>query len=103
MVQVVDSEANMDEHFPQEVVSERLAILFLDRVEQVAVLTVLHDNADVCIHDERVVVTTDEHTVDLCHDGDLLHGVEGRLFVKYTCIDLFDHIVLIQLKLSRLV
>ena len=55
MVQVVDSEANMDEYFPEEVVGERFAILFLDRVEQVTVLTVLHDNADVCIHDERVV------------------------------------------------
>ena len=68
-VQVVHAEANVDEDFPEEVVGEGLAILLLDGVAEVAVLAVLHHDADrVALRDEAVVVPDHKVRVDLSHD-----------------------------------
>ena len=57
MVHVVHPEANMDEYFPEEVVSEWFAILFLDGVAEVTMLTILHANADgIPLRDPAIIV-----------------------------------------------
>ena len=51
-VQVLDAQADMDEHLPEEVIRKRLAILLPDRCGEVTVLAVLHDDAYRLISDE---------------------------------------------------
>ena len=56
-MQIVHSKAYMDEDLPKEVVGEGFAVLFLDRVAQVAMLAVLHHYANgVRRRDEAVEV-----------------------------------------------
>ena len=79
-MQIVHSKANMDEDLPKEVVSEWFAILFLDSVAEIAVLTVLHHDANsIRRRDKAVKVSNHEVWIDLRHNCHLLHG-RGRLF-----------------------
>ena len=51
-VQVMNSQANMNEDFPKEVVSKRLALLLLDSLAKVPMLTVLHYDVDCLLRDK---------------------------------------------------
>ena len=48
----MDPKADVDEHLPNEVVDELLAILFLDVSGEVPVLAILHYDVDFSIIDE---------------------------------------------------
>ena len=51
-VQVMNSQANMNEDFPKEVVSKRLALLLLDSLAKVPMLTILHYDVDRLLRDK---------------------------------------------------
>ena len=51
-VQVMNSQANMNEHFPKEVVSKRLALLLLDSLAKIPMLTILHYDVDRLLRDK---------------------------------------------------
>ena len=70
-VQVVHTEANMNEYFPEEVVREELAFLFLYRGVEVTMLAMFHDDTNGLLSNKTVIVTNDEMTINLCHDLNL--------------------------------
>lgn len=51
-VQVMNSQANMNENFPKEVVSKRLALLLLDSLAKIPMLTILHYDVDRLLRDK---------------------------------------------------
>ena len=51
-VQVMNSQANMNEYFPKEVVSKRLALLLLDSLAKIPMLTILHYDVDRLLRDK---------------------------------------------------
>ena len=51
-VQVMNSQANMNEDFPKEVVSKRLALLLLDSLAKIPMLTILHYDVDRLLRDK---------------------------------------------------
>ena len=51
-VQVMNSQANMNENFPKEVVCKRLALLLLDSLAKIPMLTILHYDVDRLLRDK---------------------------------------------------
>ena len=102
-VQVVHTQANVNEHLPKKVVREELSLLLLDGSAEVAMLAVLHDYANGLLCDKTVVVADYEMAVYLRHDLDLLHRLECHILRQYTHIDLLDHVVLICVHLTRFI
>ena len=102
-VQVVHTQANVNEHLPKKVVREELSLLLLDGSAEVAMLAVLHDYANGLLCDKTVVVADHEMAVYLRHDLDLLHRLECHILRQYTHIDLLDHVVLICVHLTRFI
>ena len=66
-------------------------------------LTVLHDDTDCLLRDERVIIANDEVAINLSHDGDLLHGFVRGLLRQHAHINFLYHICLVFDKLARLV
>ena len=62
-VQVVDTQADLNEALPNEVVVEGLLVLPFDKALEVPVLTVLHDDVNVVAFDEGVIVADYEGRV----------------------------------------
>ena len=85
----------MDEYFPEEVVREVLPFLLLDCMTQVAMLAVLHYDADSLLGDERVVVADHEVAVDLGHDGYLFHRLHRCMLRQYAHVNLLNDICLV--------
>ena len=103
-VQVVHAQANMDEDFPEKVVSERFAILFLDGTTEIAMLTVLHTNANrISFRDKAIVIADYKVRINLRHDGYFLHGVELFFCRQSFQINLFYDISLFSEKLSSFI
>ena len=102
-MQIVHAQTNMDEHFPKEVVGEVFPLLLLDGMTEVAVLAVLHYDANGLLRDERVVVAHHEVAVDLCHDGYLLHRFKSCMLRQYTHVNFLDDISLVSDQLPRLI
>ena len=48
----MNSQANMNEDFPKEVVSKRLALLLLDSLAKIPMLTILHYDVDRLLRDK---------------------------------------------------
>ena len=59
-VQVVDTQTDVNEDFPDEVVYQPLAVLFFNVGGKVSMLAELHNNVYFRAVDERVVISHDE-------------------------------------------
>lgn len=68
LVQVVNTKAYVNEHFPDEVISHRPSVLLLDQAVEVVVLAVLHHDVDLRVHNKRVEVAHNEVTVDCAQE-----------------------------------
>lgn len=62
-MQVVQAQADVDEHLPHKVLHEGLSVLFSYVSAKVPVLAIIHNNIDLCILDEAVYVSNYEIAV----------------------------------------
>ena len=64
-VQVVNAKANVNKNFPDKVFNKHLTILFFYIAIEIAMLTVLHHNVNLCVNNKCVAVAHYEVTIEL--------------------------------------
>ena len=79
-VQVVQTQAYMNEHLPDKVSGKWSSILLLYACAKITMLTILHDDVDTGRCDEGVKIPNHKMGVDFCQGRDLLHGLKSSLF-----------------------
>ena len=94
------AKTDVDEYFPEEVVGEVLPLLLFDCMTQVTMLTVLHNDTDGLLCDERVVVAYHEVAVDLSHDGYLFHRFQGCVLRQNAHVNFLNNVGLVSDQLS---
>ena len=62
-MQVVQAQADVDEHFPNKILHKGLSVLLPYISAKVPVLAIIHNNIDLCILDEAVYVSNYEIAV----------------------------------------
>ena len=93
-VQRLQRAHNLDEVAPYEVLGEgpALARALADRAREVAVLRVLHDDAQAVAVDERLVVGDDVLVLHRREEADLVHGVRALLLAHLAHVRLLQRV-----------
>lgn len=102
-VQIVDSQAKLNEHLPNEIFNQGLAILLADKRIQIPMLAILLDDVDGGAVNERVIIAHYVMRVKLTHYLDLLQCFECCFFWQQSGVDFFDDVVLVNLQTPQLV
>ena len=71
-MQVLNAEAHLEEESPDCLLRQALAHLPLKVQAKVAILAVLHDDVDIVLFGERVMILHDVRTIHPCQDGRLV-------------------------------
>lgn len=97
-VQIIDSKTDVNENFPNKVLNKILAVLFLDVTIQVPMLTILHHDVYLGIHNERVKISNDEVAVEVSQQLNLYQGFQSGVFLHFGGINHLYDIALISNK-----
>ena len=76
-VEIVDSKTDVDENLPYKIVNKLLSVLFFDVSGQVAMLAVFHNDVNLSVINERVMISYYKMRIKLCKKFDLLHSFES--------------------------
>lgn len=95
-VQVMHAQAQLDEHLPDKVLDQILAVLLPNVSVQVSMLAELLNDVYRRPVNERVVVANHIVRVQLAQYLDFLQGFERSFFRQKSGVDFFDNIVLID-------
>jgi hypothetical protein len=88
LVDVLQSHADLDEQLPNALLFQRLFILKLEVVRQVARVAELHHDIQRVLLDEGFAVSDDEGVNELAHDGRLVDGLRGGMLTFFLAFSL---------------
>ena len=91
-VEVLEAETHLKEELPDVLLREHLAHLALEELTEISLLAELHNDVDVTLLSEGVIVLDYVGAVDARQNSRLVHGLLSHLRAHLRGVDLLQHV-----------